>query len=160
MGCFSVFSMYYPIPTTTIMIWFSLLVVMQAQEEKMFGALMMGNGPGRGFGCLACRHPCCFFTNCTKPECPSCHLKVPMCQTNCPCNIFTSDTPVQVPWELNETADRGRGDYIEEAEVEENFCGASECDLVCAEGEFCANTGAQCMAYPCCDSVSCIQFNV
>merc|ERR1711892_297068 len=61
MGCFSVFSMYYPIPTTTIMIWFSLLVVMQAQEEKMLGALMMGNGPGRGFGCLACRHPCCFF---------------------------------------------------------------------------------------------------
>merc|ERR1711892_993268 len=113
MGCFSVFSMYYPIPTTTIMIWFSLLVVMQAQEEKMFGALMMGNGPGRGFGCLACRHPCCFFTNCTKPECPSCHLKVPMCQTNCPCNIFTSDTPVQVPWELNETLCARRGSFVQ-----------------------------------------------
>ena len=22
------------------------------------------------------RHPCCFFTNCTKFECPTCHLKV------------------------------------------------------------------------------------
>merc|ERR1719189_604812 len=57
---------------------------------------------GRGFmsslGCFACRHPCCFFTNCTKFECPTCHLKVKMCENNCPCNIFTSDETVAAPW--------------------------------------------------------------
>ena len=41
--------------STIILIWSILVVVVQAQEEKIFSALMLGNGPGGGFGCLACR---------------------------------------------------------------------------------------------------------
>merc|ERR1712062_617769 len=56
-----------------------------------------GRGLMSSLGCFACRHPCCFFTNCTKFECPTCHLKVKMCENNCPCNIFTSDEMVAAP---------------------------------------------------------------
>ena len=40
-----------------VLIWFSLIVILQAQEEKMFSlSALMNIGAGRkGFGCLACR---------------------------------------------------------------------------------------------------------
>ena len=50
-------SKQFIITTTFFSIWSSLVVVMQAQEESMFSALMLGSkGPVRGFGCLACRY--------------------------------------------------------------------------------------------------------
>ena len=84
-----------------------------------------------------------------------------------------SDKPVPVPWENNETIERGGGDFREEEEEhkeqeeekevkeeEDNFCGVAECGLVCRPGEFCANTGTACTAYPCCETVECVVFNV
>ena len=67
-----------------------------------------------------------------------------------------------MPWELNETIERGGGESLaaKQTEEEDNFCGASQCNVVCKEGEFCANTGVRCLEYPCCESVDCIQFNV
>ena len=49
---------------------------------------------------------------------------------------------------------------VEEEEEEDNFCGVAECGLVCRPGEFCANTGTACTAYPCCETVECVVFNV
>ena len=73
--------------------------------------------------------------------------------------IFYPDAEIAVPWEVNET--RGRGESLEEESDEgPRFCGASDCNLICKAGEWCANTGKSCQNYPCCDSVSCIKFNV
>merc|ERR1719300_2150623 len=85
--------------------WFSVKIVTTSKDARFLSDLLAikGGGGSPNFGCIACRHPCCFFTNCTKPECPTCHVKVPLCPSNCPCNIFTSDEPVPVPWEANET---------------------------------------------------------
>ena len=119
------------------------------------------------------RHPCCFLSNCTKFECPTCHLKVKMCQPNCPCNILTSgelltnailnlfcsllEEKVAVPWEKNP---RERSPGIEDDKpAEEQFCGAPECSRKCSAGEWCANSGTECQEYPCCSSSKCVTFN-
>ena len=69
-----------------------------------------------------------------------------------------------VPWDMNDADERRggiiiEGDLEEREEEEESYCGAPECNLMCEEGEFCANTGKHCLNYPCCQSVSCIQFS-
>ena len=52
---------------------------------------------------------------------------------------------MEAPWEGKE-----------EKESSVMQCGAPHCGIICAEGEFCANTGLAEL----CDSVKCVQFDV
>ena len=76
-----------------------------------------------------------------------------------------------VPWETQR--ERQPTNKKEESDEEEQFCGAPECNkrwytfhnicithvsFRCSAGEFCANTGAMCTDYPCCQSSQCVTF--
>ena len=79
-----------------------------------------------------------------------CHLRVPLCEKNCPCNIFTSNEEVALPWEKKEEEEGGS----QEKSVQ--YCGPPDCNIICQDEEFCANTGHQEL----CQSVKCINFHV
>ena len=87
--------------------------------------------------------------------------QAPLCDNNCKCNIFTSDTRISPPWLEDRSGDRAEAaeDEVaeEKGEDEERPCGPEQCGLVCGAGEYCANTGRQGSL---CEAVQCITFNV
>jgi len=142
-----------------------MMIVRQTHQMGIMNTMMMmltrDNSNIPGFGCFACRHSCCFFTNCSKSECPLCHVKVPLCHENCPCNIFTSDVTVAPPWLEKSAGDNDINDNDNERknnddEEEMSYCGAQQCNIMCDKKEYCANTGKPEL----CESVTCISFNV
>jgi len=125
------------------------------------GSYQQGLGLSSVLGCFACKHSCCFFTNCTKFQCPSCHLKLKLCSNNCRCNIFTSESKVEIPWK--DDYFKTDHEYSEDATQDKEdmkFCGMPQCNKRCETGEWCANTGEACHEFPCCESSACIKFNV
>merc|ERR1711982_250552 len=141
----------------SLMVALSMLVMCSLQTGMLQSMMALKNTSIiPGLGCFACRHPCCFFTNCTKAECPVCHLNVPLCQKNCKCNIFTSDESISPPWLDSPDASDPPGPRSGDTEDDMRHCGPEQCGLRCARGEFCANTGQPEL----CQSVKCIQFNV
>ena len=98
------------------------------------------------------RHPCCFFSKCSKSECPLCHLNVPMCQNNCKCNIFTSNEKVTPPWLGDDDPEADSSDDLDDDE-EMRYCGSEHCNIMCRPDQYCANTGARDI----CASVKCVK---
>ena len=81
--------------------------------------------------------------------------QAPLCDNNCKCNIFTSDTRISPPWLEDRSGDTAEA--TEGEEEEERPCGPEQCGLMCGAGEYCANTGRQGSL---CEAVQCITFNV
>jgi len=143
-----------------------MMIVKQSHQMGFMNTMMMmltrENTNIPGLGCFACRHSCCFFTNCSKSECPLCHVKVPLCHENCPCNIFTSDVTVAPPWLENPVGDDDNDDNDSENNDKDGddevmkYCGPEQCKIMCNKKEYCANTGKPDL----CESVKCISFNV